>query len=70
VLFNFLVYTISAKRFAREKLAKKLFWLRSGSGRFQKTDPDPFNNCPDPQHCFINNFDNFNLKKTNRKPQL
>jgi hypothetical protein len=23
----------------------------SGFGRFQKSDPDPVKNCPDPQHC-------------------
>jgi hypothetical protein len=33
-----------------KKFANNLF--RSGSGRFQKSDPDPVKNRPDPQHWF------------------
>jgi hypothetical protein len=31
-------------------LAEKLFWLGSGSGRFQKSDQDLVKNRSDPQH--------------------
>jgi hypothetical protein len=37
----------------RKKLAENL--LGSGSGRFQKSDPDPVKNCPDPQHEPVTN---------------
>jgi hypothetical protein len=43
------------KKKSRKKLAVNLFRSGSGSGtgsgRFQKTDPDPVKNRPDPQHC-------------------
>jgi hypothetical protein len=40
-------------------MAENLF--RSGSGRFQKSDPDPVKNLPDPQHCYLE-FPAFSLK--------
>jgi hypothetical protein len=32
-------------------LAESLLGSGSGSGRFQKSDPDTVKNRPDPQHC-------------------
>jgi hypothetical protein len=34
------------------KFAENLFRSGSGSGRFQKSDPDPVENRPDTQHCW------------------
>jgi hypothetical protein len=48
---------IFIKKIFRKKLAENLLGSgsgsRSGSGRFQKSDPDtdPVKNRPDPQHC-------------------
>jgi hypothetical protein len=36
----------------RKKLAENLFRSGSGSGRFQKSDPDPVNSGSDLQHWF------------------
>jgi hypothetical protein len=37
------------KKNSRRDLDEHLY--RSGSCRFQKSDPDPVQNRPDPQHC-------------------
>jgi hypothetical protein len=48
----FFLERISAKKISKKKSANDL--LRSGSGTgsgcFQKSDPDPEKNYPDPQH--------------------
>jgi hypothetical protein len=50
------VYTLKkciyGKRISRKKLVKNVFRLRSGSGsgRYQKWDPDPDKNRLDPHH--------------------
>jgi hypothetical protein len=49
------------KKIFRKKLAENLLGSGSGSGtgsgsgsrRFQKSDPDPVKNRPDPQHCSV-----------------
>jgi hypothetical protein len=42
---------IFIKKNSQKKLAQNLCRSGPGSGRFQKSDPDPVKNCPDPQHC-------------------
>jgi hypothetical protein len=47
--------TFPSTKFPTKKLAENLFRGGSGSGRFQKSDPDldpdPVKNHPDPQQC-------------------
>jgi hypothetical protein len=38
-------------KISRKKLAENLLRSGSGSGRFQKKDPYPVKNLPDPQYC-------------------
>jgi hypothetical protein len=52
----FFLEHISANKISRRNLAENsLNSFRSGSrsGRFQKSDPDPVKNRPDPQHWFL-----------------
>jgi hypothetical protein len=50
-----ILYYIFVNKISRKKFAKNLLRPGSGtgSGRFQKSDPDPdrVKNRPDPQHC-------------------
>jgi hypothetical protein len=59
---TFWIMNILFKAFSSRKLDKYLFRSRSGSGtksgsgRFQKSDPYPVKNRPDPQHWFKHSF--------------
>jgi hypothetical protein len=46
---NIIFKNITAKKMSRRNLVENLVRSGSGSKRFQKSDPDPIKNRPDPQ---------------------
>jgi hypothetical protein len=48
----------------RRNLIENLFRSGSGSGLFQKSDPDPVQNRQDPQHC-LQQFTFYRIKRKN-----
>jgi hypothetical protein len=49
----YLLEHISAKKILRRKLSENLFRPGSGSGHYQKSDPDTVKYRPDPQQCYL-----------------